>query len=290
MFGYILPLKPELKIKDFNFYKSVYCGLCKRVGQKYGFNSRFLLNYDMVLLAILKDALTGETPSFSYENCIANPFAKNFIAKDTKGLDYGADCLVLFSYHKIYDDIYDEKSAKKLVAKTLSSVFKNSYRRAALAQPLLDKALCEQMQNQKDVEKSKCDILDAVCDPSAKMVAVAAQLLAQTEEEKPDLYRLGLFLGKLIYLLDAADDFEKDIKTGSFNVFALQKLDKAEMIKNAKIQCKICAAEISNAYVKLNIKQNKAILDNIIYLGLPTAIEKIGCPHTKNVDLKKDNF
>lgn len=34
MFGYIIPFKPELKIKEYEIFKAYYCGLCKAIGEK----------------------------------------------------------------------------------------------------------------------------------------------------------------------------------------------------------------------------------------------------------------
>ena len=36
MFGYVRPYKPELRFKEFDAYKAVYCSLCKEIGRRYG--------------------------------------------------------------------------------------------------------------------------------------------------------------------------------------------------------------------------------------------------------------
>ena len=51
MFGYIRPNKPELLVKEYDLYKSAYCGLCKRMGKDYGRLSRLALSYDGTFLA-----------------------------------------------------------------------------------------------------------------------------------------------------------------------------------------------------------------------------------------------
>ena len=53
MFGYIRPNKPELLVKEYDLYKSAYCGLCKRMGKDYGRLSRLALSYDGTFLAML---------------------------------------------------------------------------------------------------------------------------------------------------------------------------------------------------------------------------------------------
>ena len=51
MFGYVTVYKPELKVKEYEAYKGVYCTLCKRLGKDYGFLSRLTLSYDFTFLA-----------------------------------------------------------------------------------------------------------------------------------------------------------------------------------------------------------------------------------------------
>ncbi len=36
MFGYVIVNKPEMKFKDFDVYRSFYCGLCRELKRKYG--------------------------------------------------------------------------------------------------------------------------------------------------------------------------------------------------------------------------------------------------------------
>ena len=53
MFGYIKPDIPELKMKENELYKAVYCGLCKTMGKCTGCASQLTLNYDFAFLAML---------------------------------------------------------------------------------------------------------------------------------------------------------------------------------------------------------------------------------------------
>ena len=59
VFGYVLPLTAELKVREWHAYRAYYCGLCKELKCEYGFLSRFLLNYDLVLPALLADGMAG---------------------------------------------------------------------------------------------------------------------------------------------------------------------------------------------------------------------------------------
>ena len=56
MFGYVKPYKPELRVRELEEYKAVYCGLCRELGQSFGLFARFTLSYDFAFLAMLKTA------------------------------------------------------------------------------------------------------------------------------------------------------------------------------------------------------------------------------------------
>ena len=76
MFGYVKAYKPELKVRDYEQYKAVYCSLCKTLGREYGLFARLTLSYDFTFAALLRLALSGECPGFHKSRCPFNPFAK----------------------------------------------------------------------------------------------------------------------------------------------------------------------------------------------------------------------
>ena len=98
MFGYVTPAKPEMKVREFESYRSVYCGLCKQLKRDYGFASRMLLNYDLVTVALLADGLSGEEGRPCAQRCIASPLRKRCMLKVTRGLRLAAAALVLLVY------------------------------------------------------------------------------------------------------------------------------------------------------------------------------------------------
>ena len=73
MFGYIEPLKPELKIKDYACFRSYYCGVCKALGKRYNSFSRFTVTYDAAFLALLNSSIGEYDETICFEKCIVNP-------------------------------------------------------------------------------------------------------------------------------------------------------------------------------------------------------------------------
>ena len=48
MFGYVVINKPEIKFKDFDLYRSYYCGLCMDLKDNFGLKGRLTLKRDVL--------------------------------------------------------------------------------------------------------------------------------------------------------------------------------------------------------------------------------------------------
>ena len=60
MYGYIRPVERELRLRESEYYRALYCGICRAQGRQCGNISRLSLSYDSVILALLRIAVTGE--------------------------------------------------------------------------------------------------------------------------------------------------------------------------------------------------------------------------------------
>ena len=104
-------------------------------------------------------------------------------------------------------------------------------------------------------------------------------MLANNETEKAVLGEFGYFLGKWVYLMDAADDYHKDIKSNSFNPFVIE-LSRKNLTQKER-SCYIngllneTVSRITGAYNLMEIKSFKAILDNLVNMGLGQMQKKI---------------
>ncbi|MDL2219505.1 DUF5685 family protein [Ruminococcaceae bacterium OttesenSCG-928-O06] len=281
MFGYVLPVKDEMKVRDFESYRAVYCGLCKELGKQYGIFSRFMLNYDLVLVAVLADALSGEAGEIACEGCFANPLAKRPTLYKTGGLGLAADALVILSWHKLRDNLQDETFLKRLAWRLAKPFVGHMARRAAARRPALAAVVGGQMDAQLQLEEKDSAILDEACEPTAKMCEAIFREAAQTEEQARVLSRLGLFAGQIVYILDAAEDYEDDLESGSYNVFLRAGLSKQQAVEAAQRRCRMAAGEIALCYNLLPLQQYRDILDNIFFLGLPVGIIHAGVKRNK---------
>ena len=113
MLGYVRTDRAELRVREDVFYRALYCGLCHRMGKCTGNCSRMTLNYDFVFLAAVRLSLTGEAPTVKKQRCFLHPFRSRPTVQACKSLDYCADASALLVYHKLLDDLHDEKGLKK---------------------------------------------------------------------------------------------------------------------------------------------------------------------------------
>ena len=82
----------------------------------------------------------------------------------------------------------------------------------------------------------------------------------------PALRQLGQSLGRFIYLLDAAVDYDKDRKRGKYNPWLAMGMEKdPERWEQYLVNTMGRAAE---AFERLPLVQDKALLDNILYSGV----------------------
>lgn len=270
MIGYVRVLKPEMKVKDYETYKAVYCSLCKKLGKNYGILSRFTLSYDFTFLALLIMSLKDGCTEFERKRCAFNPLKKCNYCKDTKDLDMPSASAMIMLYYKILDNIDDERGIKRLGYYLLKPIFANAHKKAKKDYPQIEEIVKEYIDTQRQLEKSGCSELDRVADPTAKALSKILSLCSDDEKQKRVLSRLGYVIGRYIYLLDSACDLKQDIEDGRYNVLKYEVDGKPDKYARERItpQLYTCVNEAGLCFELLSIKKYKDILGNIIYLGL----------------------
>ncbi len=270
MFGYVNVFRDELKIKDYNIFKAYYCGLCKSLGKNYNQIVRLGLSYDMTFLAILSDSIGDCEPQIVKEGCIKHVGKQN-ICINNKAIDYSSDMSILMTYHKLSDDIIDDKSIKARFAKIPYYI---PFRKASKKYSDISRCISECMTDLRNLEYANCGSIDEVSDCFARL------LKKVFEGFDSSLGNVGYNIGRFIYVIDAYNDIEKDYKNKSYNPYIcfansdLEKLENIDFKNRVMGSLNMTLNALSESYSKLNIQRNKAILDNIIYLGLRNKFEK----------------
>lgn len=267
MFGYLQIHKDELKVKEYEAYKSVYCGLCKQLGRDYGFLTRLILSYDCTFYAILLMSLKRSCTGFSDGRCKFNPLKKCKFA-DCKDNAYSkASALsVISAYYKVVDDIDDSGFFKRIALKIVKPFFGRRQKKAARRFPEIEIIVSEMMKNQKADENDELVTIDKAANPTAKMISDLAALEGGNDLQKRVLSEFGYQIGRWVYLIDAADDYEKDKKSGNFNPFIKADINDKDYINSVLSQS---LARAYDAYNLLDIIDFKPIIDNMMLYGFP---------------------
>ena len=278
MFGYIIVNKAEMKFKEFDEYHSFYCGICRDLKRKYGGVGQLSLSYDMTFLAILLTGLYEPETIESKCKCIAHPF-ESHPTKNNIYTEYAADMNALFAYYKCLDDWEDEKKIHKLIYSKLLEG-KTGTLRTYYAEKV--KKISLLMQSFTEVEQSPGADIDTL---AGLFGQVMAEIVAFREDEwSENLHRLGFFLGKFIYICDAYEDIETDLKKGTFNPLK-QRYENPDFEEECKTILMMMMSECCKEFEKLPILDNVEILRNILYSGVWCRYEAV---HEKRMQsLKK---
>ena len=266
MFGYIRTHRPELKVKEDETYKGIYCSLCKELGKRYGIMSRLFLSYDSTFLALALMALSDEKICFEQKRCPFNPAKKcNFCKNEQEDISYAADISVLLLYHKIRDNIKDSIFIKAFFYRILMVMILHSYKKAVKNRPDAAIIIEEYMKMQSAVEEKQSPSVDEAAEPTAILLSELYAKNETDEDKKTVRKRVGYCLGRWVYMIDAFDDIEKDRKSGNYNPFLLAGQDNYEKIKGDLL---MTVGELTKAYELLEIKKFGSITENVIYDGL----------------------
>ena len=195
MLGYVRTHVPELRVREHECYRALYCGLCKSMGKCTGQCSRMSLSYDFVFLAAVRMSLLGEDLQVQKQRCIAHPLRKRPTVIHSPTLDYCADASALLTYNKLLDDCKDERGGKKLRAYLARPFFRRAYKKAKKRHPALDAAISEHLSALAAYEKSEHEL------PSAEVPAS--------------------YFGDLMYAVFSEDLTDTDARLAGYIIFRI---------------------------------------------------------------------
>lgn len=316
LFGYVKPRKSELLVRELEEYGGVYCTLCRRLGKTYGAAARLALNYDCTFYALVLLSVSPKpSPCFQKGRCVVNPLKKcACCADDGPEFEAASALTVILLYHKLLDDLADSRFWKKLLRFLPYPFVRHAYRKAVRRFPAFGETVSEAMEKQREAEHGKNPGLDFCAEPSASMLGRimelsydAGVLTAVAPARVPDsakrkaphadcvpglstgsggesgspgmrvIGRFGYCLGRWIYLIDAADDLSDDLRTGSFNPFAVRfgldagspphEVETARAYANQVLNQTLC--ELQAAFNLMELNALGPIVRNVVFLGLP---------------------
>jgi hypothetical protein len=282
MFGYVNIYKPELKMKDFYKYKAYYCGLCKTLKDKYGRLGQMTLSYDMTFLIVLLTSLYESDTVKEQNRCIIHPVKKHDTLYN-EVTEYVASMNIALSYYHFLDDWQDEKSVAGLAG---SKALKRAYGRISKKYPRQCDVIRDCLNRLQENEKKNETNIDLVSGCFGELMAELF-VYRQDRWEEP-LKKTGFYLGKFIYILDAYDDLEKDIKNNSYNpLISIYKEEAYE--ETCMSMLTMMMAEVTREFEKLPCLLDIDILRNILYMGVWTKLETLKLNETKGKEHNNDS-
>ena len=277
MFGYVKPDIKDLLVKEHEFYKSTYCGICRSMKKHTGGLSIATITYDSVFLALVRMAYIPDSElGSSMRRCIAHPMKKRCMLTDNSAIEYTARAFAILSYYKMKDDLSDEGLAKRMLVSATRPILSHAKKKADLT--ALADIVRDRLEKITVIEKERRPSID---EPAELFGELLGEIFAYGLEGSDRLvtYECGFHLGKFILLADAIDDYASDLKSGKYNPYVIaydgakltrenkQNVKTALLIECKKLESAINLIPFGN---KITIEN---IVRNIIYLGLTKRIE-----------------
>lgn len=260
MFGYVTASRKELDSEMDRRYGAVYCGICRRIRLQSGNGARLGLSYDMAFLALLLMSLYEPEETGGDRACILHPVKKRPWV-DNVYIRYAADMNVALSYYNFLDDWEDDGNYS---ARILANRFGKHLPDIEARYPRQCRAIADCIRQLSQLEKEGCSNPD---EPASCFGRLMGELLTYEEDLwAPTLRQMGFYLGRFIYLLDAALDYDKDEKKGKYNPYLAMGTGKdwAKWEDYLVLTMGRCTAN----FEKLPLVQDKPLLDNILYSGV----------------------
>ena len=275
MFGYVRPYRPSVTLGDYEFYRSVYCGICRAMKRQTGQISSMTLNYDMVFLALARIIVGGRTISIHPHRCAVHPLKPRAMVVDNPATDYAARATVLLAYRKLADDVTDGRFLGKVPPATAKALLSRAKKRAGLAP--LDREIETCLTSLSEMERGRVASIDRPAGAFGKLLGDIFAFRAP-EAHADALRKVGDAVGRFIYCADAAEDFPRDVRSGSYNPYVLTYgdtlSDDAKLDIRASLINTLAAGEA--AWRTLPLSDAGAagrLFLNILYEGLPHRVD-----------------
>lgn len=291
MFGYVVVDKPSLRIREFDYYRATYCGLCHAMGECTGCLSRLTLSYDMAFFVLIREMLEGTEVEIVKKRCVRHPIKAINTVQINDPLRYSAYVGGILTAQKIEDNINDEKGLKRTVAQICKFLLGKMEREAEFTYPDLWDFVVDKLEALALVEENKVASIDIPADIFGDLMACLLSLGLEGDK-KLIANKIGKRIGRWIYIVDAFDDYERDRESGSYNPFVLLYSEQDFTDDNLISIAKMLEAELSMVYSAIELiddedKNRSEIIKNILCLGMPARVDKVCNKQNKKEKTKK---
>lgn len=277
MFGYVKPVVADLLVREHEFYKATYCGICRSMKKHTGTLSNVTLSYDSVFLALVRMAYIPDLECRTeLRRCIAHPAKRRPMLEENEATEYTARAFAILTHYKLLDDISDEKLVKRAAVSLARPITSHAVSLADLSN--LEAIVADRLARITELEEAKCPSID---EPAELFGQLLGEIFSYGYDGEARLvsYECGLHLGRFIYAADAAEDYDKDARSGSYNPYVIQYGGAPLTDENRQSIKTGLILECSRIEAAVNLMpfDGKAtienIIKNVIYLGLVKRID-----------------
>ena len=275
MFGLVRPYYRKMLKHEKREYKCYYCGLCMGMGRNTGLLSRFLVNYDVCLAYLVADSIFLDK-DIKKARCPFSIYKRVNYRDNIELLNKMSNINYILSYHKVLDDIYDDKSIKARIVEKLMrrkyNVLKETYAQTV-------KSVTDGMKKIRETESSYeyVSVYDSAL-PFGLLLENAMAGCLQNSIDDQIFSMLCKHLGMWIYVIDACVDLKKDLKHDKYNplrsgndgdniddIIATRK----EEIVSFLMSCKLSMQQLIEL---LSCGKNENIINNLFEYALPQEV------------------
>lgn len=272
MFGYVRCANDELKVKDIKRYQAYYCGVCKAMG-KFTVLGRCVLSYDLAFYSLLMDCKAN--CEIKLKRCAANGKRKPYAVGEP--IDYAGYINILLAVGKLKDDIKDKERYKKILLFLMKKANNKAEKSASHAVEICN----EYLQKLERLQEQCCECVDECASVFAQMCAelCSSAPFITDVKIKRILFSIGYSVARWVYIVDALDDYDKDVKKEVYNPIIAEV--KAGKLKKSDIFSVFSSSLYNTLYDALQATQllpdssNKPIIMNIVQYGLRDVTDRV---------------
>ena len=192
--------------------------------------------------------------------------------------DLCSHAVIITVYYKILDNLHDKGFFSKLAAALVFPAVALMHKKAKKLAPEIEAAVADAMQKQAQAEAKADPSLDEAAHPSAEALAKVFSLGFDGRKAEA-LQSIGYMTGRFVYILDAADDLEGDVKKGSFNPIKSEYItsEKGRNTFADKVRgmLNLTQSEALEAFDMLDLQRFYDIAENILLEGLSNCAERV---------------
>lgn len=245
MLGY---LRPKLKNSDSRVkeqYRALYCGLCHSLKKNYGYRGVACLNYEVTFLLLLIISASEVEREIFHGSCCLTPFVRvPFIDYLNSEVRTAANISIVVSSFEVKDNVNDGGS---FIWKVFDRLLNKLNEKAVNEISEFEKLIKTKLNSFYYLEKSETTNLDVMLGACGDIVeGVVGLLLSAVDGPIAEIIsRTANYIGQWIYLMDACDDYHKDISTDNYN--PLQYISDYQIVHNKMIELQTRIDELVSA-------------------------------------------